>query len=145
MDDLVARVAAHLRRLTERRGMKKKLADALGQTPSAITPYIDGRSDVTLRMLAALSRISGISVVELVADPGRTIRELSDDEAALIDWLRLQPRLTDAQLGALQGALAVLYQQSMPPELRARLTHRRVDPATPPARGRNQGNKTPSR
>ena len=101
MKALSDQVTERLQKLTQRHGMKARLAKELNTVPSAITPYTNGDREVTLRMLEALSRISGVPVSEIVATPGSTLCELTPEEATILKRLRQWPL-------ELQQALALL-------------------------------------
>lgn len=99
-DDLADRAAAALRRLTAQYGMRVRLAKELNVVPSAITPYVEGDREVTLRMLQAVSKLTGERVSEMLAPPNSSLKELDPEEAAILRWLRSWPRDVTRNLAA---------------------------------------------
>jgi transcriptional regulator with XRE-family HTH domain len=88
---LEERVSERFKELAEKRGFATALAKRLGKTPSAITPYINGSTPVSIEVLEAVSELAQIPVAELVASEESSWRELDSQEAAIVRALRHWP------------------------------------------------------
>ncbi len=91
MTELVRR---RLRQLKEDRRLSyTTLADRLALDASGISKTVAAGSTrpITVRLLEAVAELTQIPVAELVADPKRTLRELTTDEEVVIRSLRLWP------------------------------------------------------
>lgn len=95
---LEERVTQRFKALAEGRGFRTALARRLGKTPSAITPYVNGSTPVSLEVLEAVSELAQVPVAELVSSEASEWKELAPHEASLLRALRKWPETVSRAL-----------------------------------------------
>lgn len=113
MDSLADRVKARTLALYgDGRFTQAALAECLGVDPSAAQGYVKGTTRISLKVLEAVSIVSGEPLAELVVPPGSLIKQVNADEAALLRALRSWPLSVTRALGVF-----VAYFADEPPAL----------------------------